>query len=240
MEPKKNPRADLENKRFVFWEIGLAVSIFLTYIAMNWKFSEGKVSDLGQVSNVEIEEEIIPITQQNEPPPPPPPPPPQVEIIEIVEDTKEIKNEVSIQDAEAEQNTQITPVETIQQEEVKEEEIFTIVESMPALPGCENEPNEQAKQACTTQKIFMHFQKTQRYPQMAKEAGIQGTVFVSFVVDKTGAVSKVEILKGIAGGKELEDEAIRMVKTLPKFTPGKQRGQPVSVRYTVPIKFVLK
>lgn len=172
-------------------------------------------------------------------PPPPPPPPPQVEIIEIVEDDKEIENEVEIQDAEADQNTEVQVVE-MPQEEIKEEEIFTIVEQMPTLPGCENEPNEQARNACTQQKIFAHFAKVQRYPQMAKEAGIQGTVFISFVVDRNGEISKIEVLKGVAGGKELEEEAIRMVKSLPKFKPGRQRGQPVSVRYTVPIKFVLR
>lgn len=239
MEPKKTERADLEKKRSLFFEIGLATSLLLVYLTLNYRVAEGGMADLGEITQVEIEEEIIPITQQNEPPPPPPPPPPQVEIIEIVEDDKEIENEVEIQDAEADQNTEVQVVE-MPQEEIKEEEIFTIVEQMPTLPGCENEPNEQARNACTQQKIFAHFAKVQRYPQMAREAGIQGTVFISFVVDRNGEISKIEVLKGVAGGKELEEEAIRMVKSLPKFKPGRQRGQPVSVRYTVPIKFVLR
>lgn len=237
MELKKNPTVDLERSKSTFMLAGLAASLLIIYIMINWKTSEGGVADLGVVQ-VELEDELIPITEQNTPPPPPPPPQVQ-EIIQIVEDDKEIKEEKQIQDSEADQKTEVQVIEQ-QAEEIVEEEIFTIVENMPTLGGCEKEKDEQAKSNCTQRKIFEHLGKVMKYPQMAKEAGIQGQVFVSFVVDKNGKVTNVEVLRGVAGGKVLDDEAVRMVKTLPDFTPGKQRGKSVQVRYSIPIKFSLK
>lgn len=237
MELKKNPAADLEKQRNTFMLAGLAASLLIIYVMINWKTTEVTIADLGMVQ-VDIEDELIPITEQNTPPPPPPPPQVQ-EIIQIVEDDKEIKDEKKIQDSEADQKTEIQVVEQ-QAEEIVEEEIFTIVENMPTLPGCEKEKDEQGKQTCTQKKIFEHLGKVMKYPQMAKEAGIQGQVFVSFIIDKNGKVANVEVLRGVAGGKALDDEAVRMVKTLPDFTPGKQRGKNVQVRYSIPIKFSLK
>jgi protein TonB len=123
---------------------------------------------------------------------------------------------------------------------IEEPEIFTIVEDMPVFPGCEGESSKQARDACTQQEIYKYIQGNAKYPPMAKDAGISGTVFIKFVIDENGKVSSTEILRGVAGGKSLDDAAVTAVKSLPKFKPGKQRGKPVRVQYTVPVKFNLR
>lgn len=237
MEPKKNPKADLENKIGTFRLIGLVAVLAVVLIAFEWKTYEKSASSLGELQVDDIEDEMIPITQQNQPPPPPPPPPPPQEILEIVEDDVEIEDEVEIQDAEADMETEIFE----QPEEVIEEpEIFTIVEDMPVFPGCEDAGSKQARDQCTQNEIFKYIQGNAKYPPMAKDAGISGTVFIKFVIDENGKVSSTEILRGVPGGKSLDNSAINAVKSLPKFKPGKQRGKPVRVQYTVPVKFNLR
>ena len=110
--------------------------------------------------------------------------------------------------------------------EVVEEEIFTIVETMPEFPGGGQEA------------LFKFLQSEMKYPQVAKENGIQGTVFVNFVVGQDGKIRDVKVLRGV--NKMLDDEAVRVVKAMPSWKPGKQRGKPVSVSYNLPIKFTLR
>lgn len=222
MELKKNPQADLEKQKGLFFEIGLVASLAIVLVAFEWKSYEGNLQDLGQLQMEQIEEEIIPITQQQVTPPPPPPP--QTIELQIVEDDKEIENEIDIKDSEADQNTQVQVV--AQQEEVVEEvEIFTIVEDMPTFPGGE-------------EALFKYLGNNIKYPQMAKEAGIQGTVFVTFVIGADGKVRDVKVLRGIKGG--CDEEAVRVVQNMPNWKPGKQRGKSVSVQYNLPIRFTLK
>lgn len=223
MDPKKNPKADLEKIRGTFMAGGLLVSMVIVYMLINLKFYDVQASELGQLVVEEIEEEIIPITQQNTPPPPPPPPPAAPEVIEIVEDDVEVE-EIEMIDTEADAETIVEEFEVV--EEVVEEEIFTIVESMPEFPGGGQEA------------LFKYLQKEMKYPQVAKENGIQGTVFVNFVVGKDGKIRDVKILRGV--NKMLDDEAIRVVKAMPSWKPGKQRGKAVSVSYNLPIKFTLR
>ena len=219
MEPKKNPKADLEQVRGTFLAGGLLASMVIIYLLVNLKFYDVKASELGQLVVDEMEEEIIPITQQNTPPPPPPPPPAAPEVIEIVEDDVEVE-EIEMIDTEADAET------IVEEFEVVEEEIFTIVESMPEFPGGGQEA------------LFKYLQKTMKYPQIAKENGIQGTVFVNFVVGKDGKIRDAKILRGV--NKMLDEEAIRVVKAMHSWKPGKQRGKPVSVSYNLPIKFTLR
>lgn len=223
MELKKNPKADLEKLRGVFMLGGLFISLFITYLVVNMKFYDVSASELGQLVVEQVEEEIIPITQQNTPPPPPPPPPAAPEIIQVVENEVEVA-EVEMIDTEADATTVVE--EFTVKEEVVEEEIFTIVESMPEFPG--------GGQAA----LFKYLQNEMKYPQVAKENGIQGTVFVNFVVGNNGKIRDVKILRGV--NKMLDDEAIRVVKAMPAWSPGKQRGKSVSVSYNLPIKFTLK
>lgn len=224
MELKKNPEHDLQKKRGLFFEIGLLIVLAGVLIAFEWKSYEGDAYDLGKLNLEEIEEEIIPITQQNQPPPPPPPPPQVQEILNIVEDDVVIEDEVEI-NSEADENTEVEIIEY--QEEVTEEEIFTVVEEMPSFPG-------------GTAELYKYLGENIRYPEVAKEAGIQGKVYISFVVEKDGSIADVKILRGIPGGKMCDNEAMRVVQNMPKWSPGKQRGKAVRVSYNLPVQFRLR
>lgn len=224
MELKKNPQHDLTKKRGLFFEIGLLISLSAVLIAFEWKSFEGEIEGLGKLNLEAIEEEIIPITQQNQPPPPPPPPPQVQEILNIVEDDTEIKDELDI-NSEADENTEVQVIEY--EEEVVEEEIFTVVETMPEFPG-------------GVKAMYEYLGKNIKYPEVAKEAGIQGKVYVSFVVGKNGEITDVKVLRGIPGGKMCDDEAVRVVKAMPKWNPGKQRGKAVKVSYMLPVQFTLR
>lgn len=223
METKKTPKADLENKKRIFLQIGLAVTLLLVLVAFEWKTYERPVYDLGTLEMDFIEEEDIPITRPETPPPPPPPEPSQ-ELV-IVDDDVEIEEEFTI-DVEATVFTEVqeyTPV-FVEEEEIQEDVIFQVVEDQPSFPG-----GEEAR--------LKFLRDNLRYPQMAREAGIQGTVFVTFVVERDGSVTDVRVLRGIGGGAD--EEAVRVVRNMPRWTPGRQRGQAVRVQFNMPIRFVL-
>ena len=145
----------------------------------------------------------------------------------IVDDDVEIEDEFMV-DVEATVMTEVkefTPVVVVQEEEeISEEVIFTVVEDQPSYPG-----GEEAR--------IRYLQENLRYPQMAREAGIQGTVFVTFVVERDGSVTDVRVLRGIGGG--CDEEAVRVVQNMPRWNPGRQRGQPVSFKFKIPIRFLL-
>lgn len=222
MEPKKNPNADLEKLRSTVLLGGIVVSLLIIYAMINFKFYDVQASELGDLVVEEIEEEIIPITEQNTPPPPPPPPPAAPETIEIVEDDVEIEEEIEI-DTEADAETVVETFEV--EEEVVEEEIFTIVEDMPEFPG-------------GVKALYKFLGDNVSYPQAAKANGISGKVFVNFTVEKDGSITSVKVIRGVH--ELLDKEAIRVVKSFPKWKPGKQRGKSVRVSYNIPISFVLK
>ncbi len=223
MEVKKNPEVDPDNKKGFLFTIGVLSALGLVLVAFEFSQFESGPSDLGKLSVELEEEEMIPITQQ-EPPPPPPPPPPQTTIIEIVEDDEEIEEELEIEDTDIDEDTEIEPM-IMEEEESEEPEIFTIVEDMPSFPGGEGE-------------LFRYLGENIKYPPMAKDAGITGTVFVTFVVKEDGKVSGSRVLRGIGGG--CDEEAIRVVQSMPAWKPGKQRGKAVRVQYNLPIRFVLR
>ncbi len=225
METKKTAKADLENKRMFFIQIGLIITLAITLAAFEWKTYDRIVSDLGDRAVVDIPEEMVEITRQDQPPPPPAPPP-QTTLINIVEDNVEIKDDFKV-DVDVDLKTQIeTYVPPVSQEEqVEEHEIFIVVEDAPNYPG-----GEVAR--------IKFLQENIRYPQMARESGIQGTVFLQFVVERDGSVTDIKVLRGIGGG--CDEEAIRVLKLMPKWNPGKQRGRPVRVQFTMPIRFTLQ
>ncbi len=225
MEAKKSPKADLESKRTIFLQIGFIVALSLVLFAFSIKsYERGSMLDM-QVQVDDTPEEIIPITRQ-EVKPPPPPPPRQITIINIVDDDVEVEDDIDI-DVEADQFTEIAdfiPV-IMDEEEPEEMEIFTVVESMPAFPG-----GDAARMRFLQENI--------RYPQLARESGIQGTVFVTFVVERDGSVTDVRVLRGIGGG--CDEEAVRVIKQMPSWVPGRQRGQAVRVQFNMPIRFTLQ
>jgi protein TonB len=216
MEPKKNPEVNLERKRGLFLQIGLVIALLVVLAAFEYKSYEKVAYNLGALSLDDLEEEIIPITKQEVKPPPPPPPPP--EVIEIVEDEVEIENEIEIEDTESDED------EEIEIDEEDDDEFFMVVENMPIFPGGDL-------------GLMKYIQKHVKYPAIAKEYNITGKVYVSFIVDKSGKVTNVKIVRGV--DKNLDAEAMRVVKSLPKYKPGKQRGKAVRVMFTIPINFTL-
>lgn len=234
MEAKKSPEANIENRKSFFFFIGLVASLAIVCVAFEWSLFEGDGSGLAQMQVDDEEEEMIPITQQEYVPPPPPPPAPTQ--IEIVEDDEEIEDEMDIEDTDIEEDTEI---EIIEIEEVNEEpEVFIVVEDMPTFPGCESEKNKAEREKCADTELRKYLGRTVKYPAMAKDAGIAGRVYVNFVVMEDGSIAKIKLLKGIGGG--CDEEAMRVVKKMPKWNPGKQRGRNVRVSYNLPINFVLK
>ena len=224
MEEKKSPVANLENKKGAYFAVGLLFTLAIVLALFEFKTFPVQIQDLGKLEVNLMEEEVIPVSMQA-PPPPPPPPAPTTQI-QIVEDDVEIEDELEIEDMEVDEDTEIDVViEEEPEEEVVEEEIFTIVENMPEFPG-------------GTTALFKYLGKNIKYPAMAKDAGIKGKVYVTFVVDRDGSIADVKVLRGIGGG--CDEEAVRVVKSMPKWAPGKQRGKAVRVQYNLPINFILK
>lgn len=234
----KKPEADLEKKRGTFLMLSYVVVLAVVLIAFQWKTFDKSLMDLGDVNVDDLQEELIPITRQEPPPPPPPPPPAPPEELEIVEDDEEIEEELDLFENEVDEDTEIEPMEIVE-EEAAEPEIFVIVEDMPRFPGCENtKGSNQQKDMCAFGKMQEYLKKNLKYPQRAIDANITGTVHVGFVVNENGSISQVKVLRGIGGG--CDKEAIRVVKAMPKWKPGKQRGKAVKCSFTLPVRFVLK
>ena len=209
-------------------QIGLAIALGVILLAFNWSDKVTKVESLGDMSAQQVEEEIVPITRQDEVKPPPPPPPPQtVEILNIVDDKQEINDNLDILDSEASKDTKVEVTQIVQavEKEKEEEQIFVVVEEMPEFPGGEL-------------ALRKYIASSIKYPTIAQENGIQGKVFVNFVVDRDGSISGAKIARGV--DPSLDKEALRVIGTLPKWKPGKQRGKTVRVSYTVPISFQLQ
>lgn len=230
MEVKKSPKADLEGKKTIFLEIGFVIALGILLSAFNWKTNTKVEEGFVITQEEQVEEEIIPITQQMMKPPPPPPPAPKLtDLIEIVEDELSIDEELEIDDAEADvenksnYNFDYDGDSWGEEESDGEADIFQVVEDMPQFPGG------------SVQKWIA---KNVQYPMIAQENNIQGKVFVQFVIEKDGSVSDVKVARSV--DPSLDKEAIRVVKAMPKWKPGKQRGKPVRVSYTVPINFQLQ
>jgi len=226
MEPKKSKKADLENKRVIFLQIGFVIVLLVTLVAFEWKSKPNLDNTLGELAEPDLEEEIIPITRQEDVKPPPPPPPPKVtDVLNIVEDDVVIDEELLIEDAEADQSMEIEIVEFEEEEEEQavEEEIFLIVEEMPSFMG----------QGLEGFRLWLL--RNMIYPEIAVENGITGTVFIQFIVDAQGNVRDAVVVRGVHPA--LDEAALNMVMSSPKWEPGKQRGQPVKVKTTIPINF---
>jgi protein TonB len=226
MEEKKSPKANLENKKVMFTQIGLIISLLIAWMAFEHKSYDKREIDPSLLRQTEVvEEEMVEITKQEEPKPQPVEVPKQTTQLEIVQDDVEVEDiEINAEVDQTEVIEEYVPVE-VEEEEVVEQEIFQIVEEMPAYPGGD-------------QKLMEFIAKGIKYPQIARETGIQGRVFVGFVVEPDGSVSNVKVLRGIGGG--CDEEAMRVVKSMPKWKPGKQRGKAVRVSYMLPVNFKLQ
>ena len=226
MEEKKSPKANLENKKLMFIQIGMIISLLIAWMAFEHKSYDKREIDPSLLNReVVLDEEMVEITKQEEQKPQPVEVPKQTTQLEIVQDDVEVEDiEINAEVDQQEVIEEYVPVE-VEEEEVVEAEIFQIVEEMPAFPGGEA-------------KLMEYVAKNIKYPQIARETGIQGRVFVGFVVEPDGSVSNVKVLRGIGGG--CDEEAMRVVKSMPKWKPGKQRGKAVRVSYMLPVNFKLQ
>ena len=209
-------------------EIGLVISLLVTFLAFEWKQEEISVSNLEDTTEIEAEEEIIPITQDT-----PPPPPAEVKIpilsdqIDIVDDNIELENTVMNLEDDANLGVEIQDYVEVVEEKVEEEAIpFQLVEEKPSFNGGD---------ANTFTKWVM---ERIVYPEIARENGVQGRVTLQFTVEKDGRVTKVKVLRGV--DPQLDKEAVRVVSMSPKWKPGKQRDRAVAVTYTFPVQFALR
>lgn len=228
MEQKKSPRANLENKRKIFFELGLIFSILICLYGFEYLSEVDKVKDMGTVIEQPFEEIIIPITTFEQKLPPPPPPL-VADLIKIVDDNStEIDDNLDIFNSEATPDRGIyVPAQMDRKPEVDVDEtsVFIAPEEMPEFPGGE--------------AALMHFlSQNIKYPSIASDNGIKGKVIVNFIVNKDGSISEAKIMRGV--DPSLDKEALRVVNSMPKWKPGKQSGKAVRVSYVVPINFVIQ
>ncbi len=229
MEIKKSAKANLEDKKLLFIEIGLVISLAITLFAFEWTSKETNVAVLEEQAQVVLEEEIIPITQET---PPPPPAAPKIPVlsdqIDIVDDEIEIDDDMFMNlEDDANLGVEIMDYVEVEEEVVEEEAIpFQLVEEKPSFQGGDaNQFSEWVNQRL-------------EYPEIAKENGVQGRVTLQFTVEKDGTVTKVKVLRGV--DPSLNKEAVRVVSMSPKWKPGKQRDRAVPVTYTFPVIFQLR
>ncbi|GAA4289777.1 energy transducer TonB [Aestuariibaculum suncheonense] len=237
MEPKKNPKANVGRNSSLYFLVGLALMLFLTNFAINYKTYDDKEIEIGMVNMDQEFEEEIPLTNQMATPPPPPPPPAAPEIIEVVEDEVEVEETV-IESTEVTQETEIVEVAEVEVADAVEEDIevpFAVIENVPVFPGCEKEKTNNDKKNCMSQKISQFVNKKFN-TDLASDLGLSGRqrINVIFKIDKTGNIVGIRARAPHPG---LEKEATRVIGLLPKMEPGKQRGKPVTVPYSLPIVF---
>ena len=233
MRLKKNPEADLNNKSSFYFSIGLFLVLLVSWQAIEYKNYDDDGYGYIALDVDDDDDEEIPITEQIKTPPPPPPPP-APEIIEVVEDEEEIE-ETNIESTETDQEEIVEEVEVVE-EEMDMDVPFAIIEDVPLFPGCERVPKSE-RRSCFQTEIQKHIAKNFRYPEIAQEMGIQGRVFVQFTIGKDGSISGIRTR---GPDKNLENEANRIISRLPRMTPGKQRGRPVRVPFSIPITFKLQ
>ena len=229
MEIKKSEKASLENKKLLFIEIGLVVSLAITLFAFEWTSTETETALLEDTTEILVEEEII-STQMDTPPPPPAAPkiPILSDQIDIVDDEIEIEDDMFMNlEDDASLGVEIMDYVEVEEEVVEEEAIpFQLVEEKPSFQG--GDANQFSK--WVNQRLV--------YPEIAKENGVQGRVTLQFTVEKDGSVTKVKVLRGV--DPSLDKEAVRVVSMSPKWKPGKQRDRAVPVTYTFPVIFQLR
>tara|TARA_S200000501_G_scaffold176543_1_gene166203 strand:- start:1218 stop:1928 length:711 start_codon:yes stop_codon:yes gene_type:complete len=236
MKPKKNSKVDLRKNSSLYFVIGLAVILLITWQAIEWKTYDKSLYGYEALDVDDDDDEEIPITEQIKTPPPPPPPPPAPEVIEVVEDEEEVEETV-IESTETDEEEIIEVEEVEIEEEIEDIDVpFAVIEDVPIFPGCEKVKKSE-RRSCFQERMNRHIRKNFRYPEIAQEMGIQGRVYVNFVIGKDGAITNIR-MRG--PDKNLENEAQRIISKLPQMTPGKQRGRPVRVPFSIPITFRLQ
>lgn len=226
MQLKKSKKASLEDKKVIYVLMGFVFVLSLCYVALEWTEKEVTKYEVADMEFTFEEEVEIQQTTQETTPPPPPPPVQEVEVLNVVEDDVETESiEINTEDDKDVEVVIAPPVEAPVEEE-EEEVVFVVVETMPEFPGGQ-------------QALFKYLSENVKYPVIAQENGIQGRVICQFVVNKDGSIVEVEVVRS-GGDASLDKEAVRVIKSMPKWKPGKQRGKAVRVKFTVPVNFRLQ
>lgn len=227
-EVKKSPKANLEPQKLTSLLMGVVVGIALIFFAFEWSSETTKVDESIIVQDILAEEEIEITRREPTPPPPPPPPAPEApEVIDVVEEKVETRIEIKTEDDSKQRQTEAyvpPPPPKPKQEEVTEE-IFVVVEEQPEFPG-------------GNAAMMKFLGDNIKYPVIAQENGIQGRVITNFVVERDGSITDVQVVRGV--DPSLDKEAVRVIQSMPKWKPGKQRGSTVRVRFTLPVVFRLQ
>ena len=239
MRVKKNPKADLNRNSGLYFVMGLAIVLFVTWRALEYRTYDSVQDEIVMLVDAESLDEDVPQTEMIRTTPPPPPPA-APEVSEVIEDT-DVVEETIIESTEISQETEIASVNLDASDidvDEEEEDIsvpFAVIEETPIFPGCEG-LSLADQRACFNQKMMEHVQKNFMYPKTAEELGIEGRVFVQFVIGRDGKIAKI---KSRGPDPSLEKEAERIIAALPQMIPGRQRNRNVSVPYSIPINFKL-
>jgi len=231
MRNKKNPKVNLEKKRWMFFPIGLIFAILVSLFAFEWKSYVDTTWDGQDTKIIVIEDsQQFPLTFRKKKKLPPPP-----KEIKIVPNEIELKIELNIDDTDSDEDE---PIEIDHDEDEDAEDIpILIVEDKPIFPGCEDVSKEE-RYICFQSGIMKYISSNFKYPVIPKEMGISEKIIVQFVIDKTGNITKATEVRG--EDKHLKQEALRLVNSIPKLQAAKQRGKPVPCSFTVPINFKLQ
>ncbi len=226
MKNKKTPRANLENKRFIFFQIGIILTLLVTLSAFEWKSYDQRTFVIPMDYSVDVIQDDIPNTEIKNIPQPQAPK--SYAIINVIEDDTKLEIDNSWLDKAFKETGNANPDEwnyEMPKENIVENQIFIAVEDDPIFPGGEK-------------GLFKFLGDNIEYPRIAAEIGVSGVVHLTFVVEKDGSITDIKIVRGIGGG--CDEEAVRVVKMMPRWTPGKQRGKPVRVQFQLPVRFVLR
>lgn len=231
MKDRKTEKANLEKRKGLFFQVGLVLTLTLVLVLFNWRSYE-EAAEVWMMDDVVFNMEEIPITvRPPEPPPTPPAAPPDV--LTIVEDEIEIE-EITLESTELTEDTEIALIEEVA-EQTDEVFSFINVENQPVFPGCENEPDENSRRMCFDRHLAQFARRNHTYPEIMRQMGAQGKSIVEFVIQKDGSIGNVRIIRS-SGYDDLDREAMRIVKLLPKLTPAKVGGRPVKMMYSLPIE----
>lgn len=228
MEAKKSPKADLEKRRGLYLEVGMIVILAASLLAFNVKSFDKEAKQISvRTVKEEVQEEIMQTQEKVEPPPPPEQPEVVPTDLKVVDNDTKIENEAQVFDADAKnaENVEVKQVVVTEEVEDVEETVWVAVEEDPEFPG-------------GLDALSQYLADNIQYPALARENGITGKVFVTFVVEKDGRVGQIKILRDIGGG--CGAEAVRVVKAMPKWKPGKQSGKPVRTQFNLPVSFTLR
>ncbi|MBN2766441.1 MAG: energy transducer TonB [Paludibacteraceae bacterium] len=223
MVSKKSPQANLENKKVIPMMMGLVMVLSLLFIAFEWSQNEFSKHDNFATTFTPNDEDLPPITMPDKPLPPPPPPPPVSDIIEVKEnDVRTVNNKIITDETPVEPLKELInrPVGNTGQED-DPEVVFITAEENPEFKG----------------DVFTYLSKSLKYPIIPQENGVQGKVICQFVVNRDGSITDIEVVRGV--DKYLDAEAVRVIKTMPAWKPGKMNGKPVRVKFTLPVVFRL-